>query len=296
MITKNRVEKRDTPKEMDVQYNLGKYKTIRVLGEGRYATVYEGKSIDGKIVAIKVTSKYLINKTNPHFIENELEVFKRLSKEKEKCCNLLQYINFCEEKENAFFILEYIDGYTLQRVIFESFNTNKRITNSDKKDILLQIGNGLKYLHKLNIYHCDLKPENILIYNSNGKEMVKICDFGCSISSTSGTVIAKRLRFSGTPGYSTPEVYLDLQLPVKLMDVDTWAYTSILYYSFIGIQPFARANCYHTLKNVREINVTYTNIDQNIKNICEKVFIKETEKRANLDTIIEDIRNLPNCN
>ena len=43
--------------------------------------------------------------------------------------------------------------------------------------IVLQILDGLVYLHKQNILHSDVKPENILIDKQGN---VKICDFGLS--------------------------------------------------------------------------------------------------------------------
>lgn len=44
---------------------------------------------------------------------------------------------------------------------------------------VLQILNGLHFLHKNRIIHADLKPENILLKEMN-KSGVKIIDFGSS--------------------------------------------------------------------------------------------------------------------
>ena len=155
--------KNDTP-VMDIQFNLGRYKTVKVLGEGRYATVYEGEVLDKKDsavrkeekenlvneiekVAIKVTSKLLIKKTNPEFIQNELRAYRKIEAQKKYCENIVKFIDFYEIEDNAFFILEYINGYTLQRVIYESFQANKKVTDQEKKGYLMQIGRGLQYLH-----------------------------------------------------------------------------------------------------------------------------------------------------
>lgn len=51
-------EKMDIDSDVDVQCNSKHYKTIRVFGEGRYGTVYEGRHLaTDQLVAIKVTSK-----------------------------------------------------------------------------------------------------------------------------------------------------------------------------------------------------------------------------------------------
>ncbi|KRH92092.1 serine/threonine protein kinase, partial [Pseudoloma neurophilia] len=270
--------------KMEIQYDIGHYKTIRVLGEGRYATVYEGISKNGEIIAMKVLNKNLINTTNPDFIKNELAVFKKINEQKLKCKNILSFINFYDEIDNVFIILEYINGYTLQRVIFESFNTNKKIKAIDKKNYLIQIGNGLIYLHNLNIYHCDLKPENILIYDDNGTECVKILDFGCSHIALEGIASAKQLKFSGTAGFFTPEVYNDTSKNIKLKDLDTWAFTCLIYYCFVGKQPFVSKTFYLTVKNTQDINISYENTCKNIQKICKKVFIHEN--RAHLNELL----------
>lgn len=277
----------------ELQIDIGKFKTVRVLGEGRYATVYEGISINGKRVAMKILNKYLIKGTNPDFIKNELAVYKKIEKEKVKCENIIHFISHFREKSNVIMILEYINGFTLRRVIFESFNSNKKISSSEKKIYLEQIGNGLKYLHSLNIFHCDLKPENVLIYDENGKIMVKICDFGCSHIIPEGVFDSIGLRFSGTAGFTTPEVYNDKQKLVKLVDIDTWAYTCLLYYCFVGKHSFETGTIYNTIRNVIEINVDYTGVCKNIANICTKVF--KSGDRSKIDEIIQDIKNLNIC-
>jgi dual specificity tyrosine-phosphorylation-regulated kinase 2/3/4 len=44
---------------------------------------------------------------------------------------------------------------------------------------VLQVLNGIHFLHKHHIIHADLKPENILLKETN-KSGVKIIDFGSS--------------------------------------------------------------------------------------------------------------------
>lgn len=275
---------------MELQYNIGKFKTVRVLGEGRYATVYEGISLDGKKVAIKILSKSLIKSINPDYIKNELAVYKKIEKEKIKCENIPRFIDNFFEREYVFMILEYVDGFTLQRVIYESFNSNKKVSTFEKKVYLEQIGNGLNYLHSIDIFHCDLKPENILIYNGNGKILIKILDFGCSHITSDGTSDPKGLKFTGTPGFCTPEAYNDEHKLVRLEDVDTWAYTCLVYYCFVGKQPFQTETYFDSIKNVININVKYTGVHEKIEKICKKVF--KYENRSNMGEIICDIKNL----
>ena len=53
--------------------------------------------------------------------------------------------------------------------------------------IIKQVCKAIEYMHENTILHRDLKPENILFHNVMLcliQGMIKICDFGWSISST----------------------------------------------------------------------------------------------------------------
>jgi len=110
------------------------------------------------------------------------------------------------------------------------------------KDVLLQITQGLAYLHKLNIVHRDIKPTNILIFVPDGtgsKPVMKLADFGISkmleadkndFTNTSVT------NPNGTKGYMPPEVYKEKRFSFQ---VDVWALGCIFAYILCeGKHPF----------------------------------------------------------
>ena len=51
----------------------------------------------------------------------------------------------------------------------------KTLTESEARNFLSQLGEGLRYLHQQNIVHRDLKLGNMLLTKDS---IVKICDFG----------------------------------------------------------------------------------------------------------------------
>jgi len=52
---------------------------------------------------------------------------------------------------------------------------DKPMPEATLRNILLQIVEGLAYMHKHGFFHRDLKPENVLC---NGTETIKLGDFG----------------------------------------------------------------------------------------------------------------------
>lgn len=84
---------------------------------------------------------------------------------------------------------------------------------------VLQVLNGIHFLHKHHIIHADLKPENILLKEMN-KSGVKIIDFGssCLEGETIYTYIQSRY-------YRAPEVILGLPYDRK---IDIWSFGCII--------------------------------------------------------------------
>lgn len=78
----------------------------------------------------------------------------------------------------------------------------------------------MKTLHQLNIFHRDIKSANILL--TKNSEEVKLADLNVSKVSKSGLAITQ----TGTPYYSSPEVWSDLPYNGKC---DVWSLGCVLY-------------------------------------------------------------------
>jgi serine/threonine protein kinase len=94
-------------------------------------------------------------------------------------------------------------------------------------DLMLQVAEGMKYLHNMGIVHRDLKPENILLKKvqevsadhhpdfknsmssplSNPVWIAKICDFGTSKVKNQSTAYRNHTMQIGTTMFMAPEVY-----------------------------------------------------------------------------------------
>lgn len=124
-----------------------------------------------------------------------------------------------------FIVMEYLD-LDLKQYRDSTGKPSKPLVRS----VYQQIIRGLNYIHSRGIIHCDIKPNNILI-TKNG--IVKIADFGISISSTC-SVISDKPVF--TLWYRSPELLLGGKLTYKS---DIWASGCVIVEFITGRTLFA---------------------------------------------------------
>ena len=134
------------------------------------------------------------------------------------------------------------DGVTYD-VYIEKLNGNdlfdymmKNKLDSDKiKNIMIQILEGLQYLHKNGVVHGDVKLENVIvcdnIYDSTSN--IKIIDFGLS-----WRIGASFMRYGGSYPYVSPETYLKSNTILINEKADIWSLGILLYSLVEGKYPF----------------------------------------------------------
>ena len=130
-------------------------------------------------------------------------------------------------------ILELCNGGDLFDYIINS--KNQKIEEEEAMNILEQILKALIYLHEeIGVIHRDIKPENFLIKNINGRNIIKLIDFGFSDYIPKNN--DKFYEQLGTPQYAAPEIYLGKSYDCK---VDLWSVGVVLYNMINGTRPFS---------------------------------------------------------
>ncbi|KAI1273423.1 hypothetical protein F5Y07DRAFT_257265 [Xylaria sp. FL0933] len=87
-----------------------------------------------------------------------------------------------------------------------------RAGEMDLPRILLQVANGLSFLHELRIVHRDLKPQNILVtMGRDGRPRLLVSDFGLckKLEGGQSSFGATTAHAAGTSGWRAPELLLD---------------------------------------------------------------------------------------
>src|SRR5882762_3560848 len=182
----------------------GKYRIIRLIGEGGMGAVYEGENVRiRRRVAIKVLhAATASNAEAVQRFEREAQAAGRIGSD-----HILEVLDLGSLTNNdRFMVMEYLDGESLSARI----QRRVRLTPREVVPLARQILAGLSAAHSAGIIHRDLKPDNIYILREKAgqADYVKIIDFGISkFQAMSGDVMnmTRTGTVMGTPYYMSPE-------------------------------------------------------------------------------------------
>ncbi|HVU05179.1 MAG TPA: protein kinase [Polyangiaceae bacterium] len=214
----------------------GKYRIIRLIGEGGMGAVYEGENIRiHRTVAIKVLHAGVAeNQDAVQRFEREAQAAGRIGSE-----HIVEVLDLGNLPDgDRFMVMEFMDGDSLSARI----QSRGRLTARETYPVARQILEGLAAAHGAGIIHRDLKPDNVFLLKSRGgqADFVKLLDFGISkfsaLSGESGFSMTRTGAVMGTPYYMSPEQAKG----AKGMDhrADLYAVGVILYECVTGRVPF----------------------------------------------------------
>ena len=158
------------------------------LGKGKHGYVYKAFCNKySRYFALKIIEKSEKKEEQLKQLK-EYEIMKKVSNPNlEKIYGIFE-AKF-EGKDCYFFVLEFIDGINLFKLMFKYQNEGKYIDQNLIMKIFYGVESGLYYLHKNGITHRDISPDNIMIDKNN---KIIITDFGLS---------AYYIRYNNVPAY-----------------------------------------------------------------------------------------------
>ncbi|EPR79932.1 Serine/threonine kinase [Spraguea lophii 42_110] len=181
--------------------------------------------------------------------------------------NIMELYAYVICPDHAITISEFIAGKTLGEMFSESIH----VWSDDlKKNIVMQLLDGLEHLHILGIVHLDLHFANIMLDKDFG---VKIIDFGMSklLDFNSKMIIRKRTLLQ-----CSPEV-MDGK-PVGF-DADIWSFAVIFYILFEERPPYTTEDILNYLRNGEITKINFQNKDPNFKDLMEKLLALDKKER-----------------
>lgn len=180
-------------------------------------------------------------------------------------------------------IMEYADAGDLTSV----YSKNDPILF---KKLILDILEGLKYLHQKGIAHRDMKPKNILL--SHALEdfglVAKIADFGISkkvgIEETgASTQLLGSIEYMAPEQFNTRRFGIDNKLHTN---VDLWALGVIVYEMLVHQTPFGTRSTGFSnediLNNIvfADLKIDYSKLEEPFRTIVQRCLVKNAAERV----------------
>lgn len=255
-----------------MKLKLKNYRVIKKIGHGGMGLVYVAEDLAlGRLVALKVLAPYLVQ--DPEILERFR--FEARNQAQLLHSNITMVYSFLVEDEQAFLVLEFIDGETLESRI----NREGRIVAMEALPIFRKILGALGYAHSKGVIHRDIKPGNIA-FTSEGN--VKIMDFGIALNNEETGRLTKTGHVLGTPHYMAPEQILGKELTFR---TDIYALGITLFEMLTGRLPFDSKSDFEV--RVAQINrpppslrsFGYQDITPELEEVILKALAKEPEAR-----------------
>jgi serine/threonine-protein kinase len=212
---------------------LGRYETIRLLGEGGMGRVYLARQLDlQRQVVVKVMHDHIA--ADPTFRERFQRETLLMARFQHPYAVTL-YDAKLDDPQGPCIVMEYIKGVTLDTLL----HSNQRLDPGRVGRLLHQLCEVLQAAHNEGIVHRDLKPANLMVVDPDTPyEMIKVMDFGLAklLGPESKAAVTNHEFAVGTPGYMCPE-----QARGEEMDHrgDLYSVGVILFELLTGQLPFA---------------------------------------------------------
>jgi len=214
-----------------IEFHDVELKTEHQLGQGGYGCVFKCQ-LHGKMAAAKL---FAPSKTSVKAVKNEAKLLASL-----KHPNVVQFIGYAVKDKRHYIITE-----LMSKDLRMYLEENGPLSLPLAVDIMLQIAEGMKYLHERGVMHRDLKAENVLINVVENESyispsvQVKLTDFGLSKLNLNNS------RFTtkgvGTAQWRAPEVFQDEQNTEKYTNAaDVYSFALVFFEVLTTEVPFAK--------------------------------------------------------
>lgn len=214
---------------MSKSFQINQYTLQEKIGDGGMAEVFLAYNHQlEKYAAIKRLKPEFVNSSNirGRFIAEARSLITMNHP------NVVKVYGILEEEGFVGAVMEFVDGQTLDMFV----ESKKCLSNNLIRELLFDMIEALKYVHRVGLIHRDIKPSNFMV---DEKNRVKLLDFG----------IAKNLNEQlfdytqtgmhqqmGTPLYMSPEQVARPDRVTQLTDM--YSLGVVIYFLVKGESPY----------------------------------------------------------
>jgi eukaryotic-like serine/threonine-protein kinase len=220
----------------------GKYRLERVLGVGGMGEVWSARHVElGSTVAVKLMSPLLLRDVTARTrFRREAQSAARL-----RSPHVVTVYDFGEDGETPYLVMELLEGQSLQ----QKLPVGATLALSEAAELVDQICRGLRVAHEQGIVHRDIKPSNLFVTEVEGRQLLKIVDFGIARAlDDEDTKVTRTGAILGSPAFMSPEQSTGGTVSAAS---DLWSVAGVLYWMITGREPFAGRLVSETLHNIR---------------------------------------------
>jgi eukaryotic-like serine/threonine-protein kinase len=222
-----------SPHEKDLTGEVldNRYTVLERIGRGGMGVVYRAEQqLIKRIVALKVLRREVV--------QDESAV-KRFLTEAQAIASLdsrhtVTLYDFGVTREGLlYYTMELLKGMTLAQLIRKEAPLD--VTRAAR--LVVQVCDSLKEAHGRGILHRDLKPDNLFVVVRDGREAIKVVDFGIAklVGDSSVESVTRTGMIIGTPQYLSPEQALgNPVVPAS----DLYSLAIVFYEMLVGVPPF----------------------------------------------------------
>jgi serine/threonine protein kinase len=233
--------------ESELPERIGRFRPIRLIGQGNFLVFQAVDEATGREVALKVARPD--DPFSRRRLTSLVEEAQRLAAlEHPGIVKVLEFVvPTGPRSENpaggeGFIVLEYIEGPTLESLLaLPDLMSRPRLVR-----IVAAVAEAVQHAHTTGLVHRDLKPSNILI---DRRDEPRVCDFGLAVNENLQRL--SKGEVAGTLYYMAPE---QVRGETNRLDgrTDIWALGVILYRGLTGRLPFWGSNpteCFDEILN-----------------------------------------------
>lgn len=226
----NVLAKRGTSQQVELRWERREDIGVGVFGEVHREENCESDKVKSR--AVKILRRRQLERMKIDY-KKELDALIQLS-QPEYVHRFIEFYSWYENENNIYLAMEYIPCGDLESYIHAG------LKEADVRQIIYQVLDGIRVMHRLDLIHRDIKPANIFVVQQVPVWWVKIGDFSiCKSTTTRQTSLHTQV---GTQGYQAPEI-VGLVATEKSNQYnskcDIWSFGCLVYEMLTGQLPFA---------------------------------------------------------